>query len=76
MQTSNKDIWFTRSTRFLASLVGCIAIALGPDGIVSPQELHTALLTLSAAFIALRTAHNIEDIQMAANTPPMIDGEI
>lgn len=75
MQTSKNQLWFATSTRFLASLIGCIAIALGPDGVVSPQEVYNALLALSAAFVALRTAHNFEDIKRTAATP-MIDGEV
>jgi hypothetical protein len=60
--TNKNQLWFTHSTRFLASLIGCIAIAYGPDGLITPPEVYNALLALSAAFITLRTAHNIEDI--------------
>ena len=50
----------------------------GPDGVITPPEIYNALLALSAAFIALRTVHNVEDISRDAtnSNPPMIDGEV
>lgn len=57
------ELWFTKSTRFLAGLVGVLTILLGSDGIPSGPEVYQALIALSGLFIGLRSLHKKEAIE-------------
>jgi len=47
--------WFLTSSRFLAGLIACFTVLLGPDGQISGPEVYNFLLSLSALFIGLKS---------------------
>ena len=68
---------FIYSTRFWAYVVGAIAIAIGPDGIVTGPELHTALMSLVAAFAGTRFVdRTVDKLSQKESNTTFINGEI
>jgi len=60
--------WFLTSTRFYASVLGCVTIAYGGDGIATGPEIYNALVSLAGLFIGLKSIHNAEALHTLQNT--------
>lgn len=61
---------FIYSTRFWAYVVGAIAMSIGPDGVLTGPELHTALMSLVAVFAGTKTIDRaIDKLSNSSNLP-------
>jgi len=51
----NDKLAFLLAPRFWALVIGCLAILLGPDGVITPESIQNAIMAFSAGFIGVRT---------------------